>query len=186
MYAKIALSTNLKETSTDTHQKHKAMNTKEYSMLSNKHTLSGDLKNALFEQLRSHALQLGACELIHQANTAEDWANLFFSIQGKEFCMQHAFPSIEELLPLKEVLLPYNIFIDCKKEISINQAGNYLLMGSSVANVHISAPQALHLNLMHGAKARISASDYAVLFINRTPDSLIHIDKDETAKIFIS
>ena len=140
----------------------------------------------MIKKITKAALQLGACR---KPTEATDWRSLvwlFFSPQGREFCERHNFPSIPMWSEIKRQhnTTQYGIYVD-EGYITIRDNENTALIGQTEARMIFSRPNKAHrVILMHGAKAHIKATDYAVVLIVKVgTDCEVEIDKDETATI---
>lgn len=126
------------------------------------------------------ALSLGACD---KPNEVKDWkglAQLFFSPQGREFCQANNFPSLELFRGIAEGMRPHKVYVDGGPMECANP-GKIGLVGQTEAVVTIDDKSRVHkIILMHGAKARIKASNYAVILVVNIGGCELEVDKDET------
>lgn len=140
----------------------------------------------MIKKITNTALQLGACKKSSEATDWRSLAWLFFSPQGREFCEQHNFPSIPMWCEIKRQhnTTQHGIYVD-EGFITIRDKENTALIGQTDARLIFSRPDKAHrVILMHGAKARIKATDYAVVSIVKIgTECEVQIDKDETATI---
>lgn len=127
---------------------------------------------------------LGAC---NSSGKVSDWRSLawlFFSPQGREFCEEKNFPSLSVFQRMK----PYNVeqfgvFVDFGRVLRSNDK-DIALIGDSCGELKFDENKAVHkVILMHGAKAHITASNYAVLLIVNVGGCEVTIDKDETVVV---
>lgn len=129
------------------------------------------------------ALRLGACA---KSEGVSDWKSLvwlFFTPQGREFCEKHNFPSIEMFREMKGEISRHNVFVDAGNIVCANRA-DIALVGNTSAELTYSGVECTHkVVLMHGAKVRIKASNYAVVLIVNIGGCEVEIEKDETAVI---
>ena len=135
------------------------------------------------EDVIGAAALLGACG---GSGKVSDWRSLvwlFFSPQGREFCGEKGFPSLDMFRGMKEGVAPYGVHIDVG-EIALSGDACVGLVGNTCARLSFSGPERLHrVVLMHGARARIEAGNYAVVSVmNRGGE--VEIVKDDTAIIF--
>ena len=116
------------------------------------------------------ALSLGACS---GSNGVTDWRSLvwlFFSPQGREFCAENDFPSLDMFRGMAGHVMPYN-------------PGNIAVIGDTDAVITIDDNERVHkVILMHGGKARVVASDYAVILLVNIGGE-VEINKDDTVVI---
>ncbi len=123
---------------------------------------------------------LGACE---KSGGVTDWKSLvwlFFSPQGREFCENNNFPSLELFQDMKKHVAPYGVFVDAGS-ISRSNDENIGLVGDTSAELVFDDPAKVHkVVLMHGAKARIKASNYVVILFVNVGNCPVEIEKDKT------
>lgn len=129
------------------------------------------------------ALSLGACD---GSNGVTDWKSLcwlFFSPQGREFCEERNFPSIGMFRGMGDNVRPYGVHVD-SGEISVSNPGNIALIGDTEGVLTINDNTRAHrIVLMHGGKARIKASNYAVILIVNVGGCEVVMDKDNTVAV---
>lgn len=126
------------------------------------------------------ANRLGACRLLHGTESKEDLMRLLLTPQGTEFCTKNNFPSMEQLQWFRgEKAESMGIYIDTDTELT-NPAKVFL--AGSKAVLHFDTIGRYNVILMHGAKAEIHASNYAVVFVKNAGGE-VEIDKDDTALI---
>lgn len=64
------------------------------------------------KQIINGAIKIGAC---YQSNKATDWKSLvwlFFSPQGREFCRDNNYPSIESFRSMAKYVEPYCVYVE--------------------------------------------------------------------------
>lgn len=129
------------------------------------------------------AVRYGACSA---SKGVSDWKSLcwlFFTPQGREFCESNNFPTIGMFQNMKPHVAQYGVYVDAG-EIRLKNDANIGLIGNTRAELEYDDNTKVHkVILMHGAKAHIKASHYAVLLIVRIGDCEITIDKDKTVKV---
>lgn len=134
-------------------------------------------------KIMSAASLLGACS---KSNGVSDWKSLvwiFFTPQGREFCENNNFPSLEMFRDMKDNVSSQCVFVD-SGDIKRTNDTNIGLIGNTSAELTYSGAECTHkVILMHGAKARIKASNYAVILIVNIGGCAIEIEKDETVVI---
>ena len=117
----------------------------------------------LIQQIYKQARLLGACELFTgKERTLEDIVHLFVTPQGIEFCINNHFPNMETFRLFK----PYNverfgIYIDAGT-ITLHNPERAILIGNTAATINNDTLEAHEIILLHGAKAIINASGWAV------------------------
>lgn len=133
-------------------------------------------------EIMNAALSYGACE---KSNGVTDWKSLcwlFFSPQGREFCEENNFPNIEMFRGMKDHVQEYGVFVD-SGEVERKNDANIGLIGKTSADLTYDDNTKVHkVILMHGAKAKIKASNYAVLLLVNISGE-VEIDKDDTVVI---
>lgn len=129
------------------------------------------------------ALQLGAC---NKSNGVTDWKSLvwlFFSPQGREFCQERNFPSHLMFRGMAENIKPYGVFVDAG-QIEKTNPGNIGIVGNTQAIVTVNDNTKVHkVILMHGAKAKIKASNYSVILLVNIGNCEVEVEKDNTVAI---
>lgn len=134
-------------------------------------------------EIMKSASLLGACG---KSGGVSDWKSLawlFFTPQGREFCEKHNFPSLEMFCRIKESVAGHGVLVDAGRVVRSNDA-NIALIGDTTAELTYSGVECTHkVVLMHGAKARIKASGYAVLLIVNVGGCEVEIEKDETVVV---
>ncbi len=129
------------------------------------------------------ALELGAC---NQSGKATDWKSLcwlFFTPQGREFCENNNFPSIEIFRNMKPNVEKYGVYVDAG-DIQLKNNVNIGIIGDTDAMLEYDDNTVVHkIILMHGAKATIKASNYSVINLTNVNNCQVTIINDGTAKV---
>lgn len=119
----------------------------------------------IIRQIYAQARQIGCCSLFTgKEKTLDDIIALFTSPQGMEFCIQNHFPNMATFRLFK----PYNveqkgIYID-SGTITLKNPENAVLIGRTSATIYCDSNKAKHnITLLHGAKAIVTASQWAVV-----------------------
>lgn len=139
------------------------------------------------KDIMKSAIALGACD---KSGKATDWGSLawlMFTPQGREFCEEKKFPSLEMWRNMKDSIVGKQpVRIDAG-EITMNNPKNLAIIGNTTANLTYSGVDVVHkLIVMHGAKARVRATEYAVVLVVKIGDGCeVEYNNDETAKILI-
>jgi hypothetical protein len=137
------------------------------------------------KEIMKSAIALGACD---KSGKATDWGSLawlMFTPQGREFCEEKQFPSLQMWRDMKDSIVgKHPVNIDAG-EIKVNNPKNIAIIGDTVANLTYSGTDTVHkLIVMHGAKARVRALNYAVVLVVKVGDGCeIEYNNDETARI---
>ena len=117
----------------------------------------------IIQKIYEQARLLGACPLFTgREKTLEDIIALFTSPQGMEFCITHHFPNMATFRLFK----PYNverfgIYIDAGA-ITLKNPDRAVLIGRTSATVYCDTLATHEITLLHGAKAVVNASRWAV------------------------
>lgn len=126
---------------------------------------------------------LGACG---KSNGVSDWKSLvwlFFTPQGREFCEENNFPSLEMFQGMKDHVSEFGVRVDNGEINRVNDACVGLIGNTSGELIFDDNTVVHKVVLMHGAKARIKASHYAVILLVNIGNCEVTIDKDETVVI---
>jgi hypothetical protein len=118
----------------------------------------------LIKRIYLQAQQLGACsKFTGQEKTLEEIISLFLSPQGLEFCIKNHFPSMAALRMFKPFAPErYGIYIDAGT-ITLRNPAQAVFIGKTCATVFCDTLERHSLTAMHGAKAVINASKWAVV-----------------------
>lgn len=138
----------------------------------------------MIKDILDSATRLGACNKTENVKDWETLASLFFSPQGREFCGRHNYPKIEVFRKMKPHLTDnIGVCIDAGFVRRYNDK-NVAVIGSTVGYLTFDDNTVVHkVILMHGAKAVINASNYAVLLITNIGECEVEINKDATVRI---
>lgn len=134
-------------------------------------------------EIMQSASLLGACA---KSNGVSDWRSLtwlFFTPQGREFCEDNNFPSLEMFQGMRDNISEFNILVDAGN-VSRENDVNVGLIGNTSGQLVYNDNTVVHkVVLMHGAKVRIKASDYAVILLVNVGNCEVEIEKDNTVVI---
>lgn len=126
---------------------------------------------------------LGAC---NKSGKVSDWKSLvwlFFSPQGREFCEEKNFPNIDTFRAIKPQVEEFGVFVD-SGNVSRSNDKVIALVGETCGELKFDKNNSTYkVILMHGAKAHITASNYAVILIVNVGGCEVTIDKDETVVV---
>lgn len=129
------------------------------------------------------ARKLGACQMFTGEESMEEMIRLMFSPQGAEFLTTYNFPDIATFRKFKKYHLErFGVYIDCG-EIAISDAKNVFLVGNTTARLKYTQTQGNRLILMCGAMARVEASGYCVLKIEKDNKSNVEVNISGHAKV---
>ena len=113
------------------------------------------------------ALQTGACKKINRVQDFPELIKLMFTPQGIEFCQDHNFPSVEVFRKNRDSLEGLEVYVDAGN-IALKGKEYVCIVGDTDATIEAAGTKFIHtIILMHGARAKITAKDYAVLNIVR-------------------
>ncbi len=125
----------------------------------------------------------GACGKSHKVKDYRSLVWLFFSPQGREFCTENNFPDPQQFASIAEGIKPYGVYVNSVEVVKENPE-QFAAVGETTAHLTYDDPKRIHkLMLMHGAKAHIRASNYAVILLVKTEGCEVEIEKDETVVI---
>lgn len=129
------------------------------------------------------AAALGACS---QSAKATDWRSLvwlFFSPQGREFCRDNNYPTLEMFRSVSGHVEPYGVHVEQPVERTNEDAA---LIGRAESTLHYSGTErAYKVILMHGARAKIHVSRYAVARLEAIGGTYEIINEDGTGEVLI-
>ncbi len=132
------------------------------------------------EEVTARAKERGACGLIEGCTSWRDLARVLKTPQGREFCMEHDWPSIEEWRGIKRGcpgLENLGIYVDCGA--MKGRVGEFtLLAGETAADLIFGSNKGIQrVMAMHGARARVRLEGWAVAEIRADAKSRIEIEK---------
>lgn len=134
------------------------------------------------QEIIAKARRLGACGKAGRACGLQGLADLFFSPQGKEFCLDRDFPSLEDFRRLAEGrdLTQYGFYVDAG-QVNLRNQGNAALIGDTRATLMYEGVDRKYTAiLMHGAEARVKGRRHAVLEVIRGKGCRAEYDIDNT------
>lgn len=136
--------------------------------------------NELTKDIYRKFRKMSQCELFKGTENQDELIRLFLSIQGIEFCTENNFPDLETFRMFKDTER-YNIYID--KDVTLSNVAKVVLIGNTNAVLNYDDPDKRHeVILMHGAKATIKTSGYAVVFVTNGGGT-VNKEESEFAKI---
>ncbi|MEG1554167.1 MAG: hypothetical protein RR363_04015 [Rikenellaceae bacterium] len=137
------------------------------------------------EYVFNKAVSMGACALYTGKEDMNELARLFFTPQGQEFCVNHNFPDYPTFQMLKsDEFEQEGIYID--EDVRLANKAKVGLIGDTYAELVYTDPNKRHeVILMYGAKAKIVARDWAVVFVTNAGGGEVVCDADDTAKIMM-
>lgn len=133
------------------------------------------------KEILSQAVGLGAC---YQSSKATDWKSLawlFFSPQGREFCKNNNYPTLDMFRAMKGNVEAYGVHIE--EDIkSTNE--NKAIIGGTAELTYNGTEKAYKVIIMHGASIRVKIGNYAVVRIENIGGNYT-IDNDGTGRILV-
>ena len=136
------------------------------------------------KEIMQKAVSMGACS---QSGKATDWKSivwLFFSPQGREFCRDNNYPSIEMFRSMKEHVRPYGVYVEESVFLRNEDTGLVGDCGRQSELSYSGTEKAYKVILMHGARAVIHVSDYAVVRLENISGSF-EIINDGTGEVLV-
>lgn len=133
-------------------------------------------------EIMQKAIGLGACS---QSGKATDWKSLvwlFFSPQGREFCKENNYPSLKSFRSMAQYVEPYGVYVE--KPVEKHNEDIALVGNSESVLRYDGVEKAYKVILMHGAKAKIYVSNYAVVRIENISGDY-EIINDGTAEVLV-
>lgn len=106
------------------------------------------------------------CPRFQGTESPEQLMRLFLTPQGIEFCQKYNFPDIDTLRTFRGLeAARHGIYIDAGR-IALRNAEQVALIGDTVAELRYDDPKKRHeVILMHGAKAHVIATGWAVVAV---------------------
>lgn len=138
----------------------------------------------MIAKILNGAKTLGACRKTDGISTAEQLAALYFSPQGREFCLKHNYPTLamwQEIKAQIPGLEEMGIYIDAGA-IELRNKENTALVGQTRAVAKFDENNSVfHVLALHGASVRIEAANYSVFEAETDKTGQATINKDKTA-----
>ena len=129
------------------------------------------------------ARKLGACQMFTGEESMEEMIRLMFSPQGAEFLTTYGFPDLATFRKFRKYHPErFGVYID-SGEIALRDAKNIFLVGNTTARLKYAQTQGNRLILMCGASARVDASGYSVLKIEKDRQSSIEVNVSDHARV---
>lgn len=118
----------------------------------------------LIKQIYAQARLLNACDLFTgKERTLDDIIRLFLSVQGMEFCIKNHFPNMATFRQFKKYNVErFGIYIDAGA-ITLRNPKRAILIGRTSATINCDALARHEVFLLHGAKAVVNATKWAVV-----------------------
>ena len=118
----------------------------------------------LIRQIYAQARLLNACGLFTgKERTLDDIVRLFSSVQGIEFCIKNHFPNMATFRKFKQYNVErFGIYIDAGA-VTLRNPKKVILIGRTSATIECDTLERHEVYLLHGAKAVVNASKWAVV-----------------------
>lgn len=133
------------------------------------------------KEVLNKAVGLGACA---QSSKATDWKSLvwlFFSAQGREFCRDNNYPTLEMFRAMKGNIEAYGVHVE-EDVKAINE--NKAIIGGSAELTYHGVDKAYKVIIMHGASVHLKVGNYAVVRVENISGSFT-VDNDGTGRVLI-
>jgi hypothetical protein len=136
------------------------------------------------QQIYKEAKMFKSCQLLKGTENIDELMRLFFTSQGIEFCSKFNTPSLDAFRNFKGLQATRGGFYIDTPVKAKNLPRAALIGNETVAELEYTETEGYTVVLMHGAKAKITASGYAVVFVTNAGGKLEVVQKDN-AKIFL-
>ncbi|MDR3246072.1 MAG: hypothetical protein LBT50_06520 [Prevotellaceae bacterium] len=125
------------------------------------------------------------CGLMTGQEDFDGLMRLFFTPQGIEFCTKHNLPTIDTLRLFRGMQAARGgFYIDAPAKLK--NPGNVALFGKTVAELEYDDTGVYHqVIVMHGAKAKITASGYAVVFVTNAGGEVETVINDNAKTLIL-
>ena len=131
------------------------------------------------------AAKLNACQMFRGDESIEDLVALMFTQQGIEFMTRlgGGFPDLAVFRKFKRYSpAKLGVYIDAG-QITLENPEKAFLVGNTVAVLQYDELKAKRLVMMHGAKATVEASGWAVVRIDTDGTCNVDVKKADHAKV---
>lgn len=131
------------------------------------------------------AAKLNACQMFKGDESVEDLAALMFTQQGIEFMtrLSGGFPDLAVFRKFRRFSPErLGIYIDAG-QVALKDEKRAFLVGKTTARMTYTATQGNRLVMMHGAKATVEASGWAVVKVDTDGTCRLEVRKSDHAKV---
>lgn len=129
------------------------------------------------------AEKLAGCTLFKGTENVAELTRLFTSPQGREFCLAANFPNLDAFRQFKSFGPErYGFYIDAG-DITLTDPETAVLIGNTTATIRCDKCQRNTIVAMHGAKATVLASGWAVVHAESGPAATVTCESTENAII---
>lgn len=120
---------------------------------------------------------------IKEIDNHDNLSRLFFSHSGRKYCETNKFPPLHLFKHKEKEIEKHGFFVDAGEIIVANDP-HVGLIGSTTGILFFTDNTKVYkIILMHGAKAKILASNYTVLLIANIDGCEVEIHKDHTVLV---
>lgn len=127
---------------------------------------------------------LGACEALHEGATLEEVCALIHAPQGREFLLKGE-PTPALWQAAKKVyggeFARRKIFIDAGDVFMPSKGGSFVAVGATTLHAQPSSCELYRYTLLHGARAIVNASGWAVVNVAADKESTPEVRTSEHA-----
>ena len=135
------------------------------------------------EQIYSEVNAAGQCGLLKGSEDRVELMDMFFTPKGMEFCTTHNLPSLEAFRRFRGKQAEHSGFYIDTPVKARNLPCVALIGNETVAELEFTETKGFMVVLMHGAKAKITASGYAVVFITNAGGGEVELVQRDNAII---
>lgn len=129
------------------------------------------------------AVKYRKCDMFKGTEDLQGLIRLFTSPQGLEFCMAYHFPNIATLRLFKRHdVEKYGIYIDAGA-ITLDNPKRAVLIGRTSATINCDTLERHEVFLLHGARAVVNASKWAVVAVKTEQGCQVIKNTSENALI---
>lgn len=130
------------------------------------------------KEILREAARRGACSYLHGIDDMETLVSRFSDVPVWEFCIGHDFPALDVWRDIDEsVRRRHGIHVD-EGRISLRNPESAILAGATDAELHFGGDaRAYMVFVLQGAKARIRAGGFAVVFVKAAASASIEVER---------
>lgn len=125
------------------------------------------------------AARRGACSYMHGVDNMEDLVSRFYDVPVWEFCIGNDFPELGYWRGLDSGVKERNhVHVDAGR-VSFRNPSRLVLVGDTQAEIRFDgAARKYEVYLLQGAKARIRAGGFAVVFVKAAASASVYVERD--------
>lgn len=125
--------------------------------------MSDDIRQ-IVAQIYMQVQSINRCARFKGTEDLGELVHLFKSPQGIEFCLRYHYPNLSTFRMFKRYGMErYDIYIDAG-EITLSNPDSAILIGRTIGRVYCDTNENHEVIVMHGAKAVVTATNWAVVF----------------------